>query len=136
MKPRFELTDRQKMVLALRAEGGTFGKIGHILGVCSGRAAQIYKNAIWRKKQIEDLANNPDSMFGLSCRAANILYNNDIKTRPQVVAALETGRLAFPEWKKVRNLGKKTYKEICKWVGKTPVLSVKQRTCPHCGKSW
>lgn len=81
---------------------------------------------------------------GLSTRAINILHNNNLRTKSEVMEAIKSGRLTSKPrpWNDPRpaeyycvqrNYGKKTELELYKWLGLT-LPTKKTLVCPHCGK--
>jgi hypothetical protein len=63
---------------------------------------------------------------GLSTRARNCLYSSGLRDKQSVLTLLDDKSL-----KKIRNLGKKTYREILHWLG---IEEPPKVLCPHCGK--
>lgn len=83
----------------------------------------------------------------LSPRAWNCLANMGYKnpSKEEVKEAIESGQFLWKkktgqlgeDWEKMRNFGKGTYLEICKWAKATPPTPApKERKCPHCGRSY
>lgn len=70
--------------------------------------------------------NKPDGNVSVS--ASNILYNNNLFTKDQVIAAILNGELSPG---RTRGYGEKRHAEVCRWVS---LPEKKTKHCPHCGK--
>ena len=130
-----KLSLRLTQALLLRGKGFTFSQIGSDLGVSSGRAREIFKKAE-RLKKYHAEGENGCPYYGLSVRAANCLSNVGIMSRDDAKTGILSGNL-HPTKNHTRNLGWKTFKEVCKWAGlKEPKRGRKLILfCPHCGKN-
>jgi hypothetical protein len=125
MKKIGELTQRQRWVKAQREKGKrTFRSIGKELGIGGQRVAQIYHEAVWEAKAQRD---NP--YRGLSRRAANILFYNEIRTRQEIGERWDGKELSL---RVRRGLGVATRNEILRWAGlEEPVKSGGQTLHEH-----
>jgi hypothetical protein len=115
----------------------SFVDIGKHFNVSADRVTRLYRNGLRRETLRFLVQANPDSTAGLSVRAANVLWNMGITSKLSAVQELRHGKLAHPDWKRVRNLGKKTYMEICRWAGQEWFLkraAPPNPVCPHCGR--
>ena len=121
------LKPRQRIAVQLRKQRKTFREMGELMGMGAASARTHYENA----RMI--IRSGPRH---ISVRAANILNNNGLN-ESNVVSAIESGQF-HP--KKTRELGWKTFSEICKCYGisvpeKLQKPIKRPQLCPHCGKS-
>ena len=126
------LGERRTLAYNLRKQGLKYREIGKRMGVCAGRAQRIYSEAECI------LSREPSWCDGLSVRAANCLWSRDIKSREELLAMYNSGRLRPRKRGGVRNFGWKSYREVAKWLGlpepqKAPPKIRVPKTCPHCG---
>jgi hypothetical protein len=127
MKKIGELTQRHQWVKRQRDEGKrTFRAIGKELGIGAQRVAQIYWEAL---SELKAEQNNP--YCGLSTRAANILFYNEIRT-PQGVRELWDGKKL--QVRIGRGLGVATRNEILRWAGIEEPVEAEVKRCPLCGR--
>lgn len=117
-----EAAKRLSLVWHLRkTEGMTFGEIGEVVGTCR-QAAQIrFRNA--ERLISSATSENQPPLYGLSVRASHILscQNQGIMdgieiSKDAIRTAVLSGRLCLG---RLRNCGKKTTKEILKWLNLT-----------------
>ena len=100
------------------------------MNVGAQTARQLYVSVEYR------LNREPHWTDGLSVRAANCLWNINIRSREQALEAYQSGRLK--PLKYPRNYGWKSHKEVAKWLGlpepqkQAPRVYV-PKVCPHCG---
>jgi hypothetical protein len=127
MKKIGELTQRHQWVKRQREEGKrTFRAIGKELGIGGQRVAQIYWEAV---SELKAERNNP--YCGLTTRAANILFYNEIRT-PQAVRELWDGKKLQVEIG--RGLGVATRNEILRWAGIEEPVEAEAKRCRLCGR--
>lgn len=101
------LGERRLKVYQLREEGLSYVEIGRRIGVSPGRARDIRKDAEYILRQ------GPHWTDGLPQRTASLLVNHiGFRSREEVMEVYQNGRLT-----KYRNLGRKAYSEIRKWLG-------------------
>lgn len=100
------LGPRYERALWLREEGVSFQKIGIEIGVTAAQARSLEARA---KRALSE----PDNEFeGLTARARNCLKAEGCKTKEDALQAFREGKLL-----KIPNLGNKSYREICVWLG-------------------
>lgn len=132
LKQRMDATRTQAArVRELRSSGMTFRAIGEAIGVCAGRAAQI-----WNKE--EKRINEKHWTDGLDVRTANCLNNSGATNREEALAL-------FKLWdskqkRKPLNYGRGSHEILAEWLGlPKPEKKTKAKllppVCPHCGGS-
>lgn len=106
-----ELKERNESIVAMRDGGKKFSEIAKVIGISYGRVRQIY---CWRKWRENRPAQWDD---GLSVRASNCLRNANIENREDVKRKVLAGEIWRGGKSHYRNMGWKTYCEICVWAG-------------------
>lgn len=130
-----KLNDRMLAIVRLREfDKLTFKEIGKSIGICGGRASDLYKTAK-RRQEWHAKGESGDPYYGLSTRAINICRGANLLNREQILEAVKDGRLTTKGRPRYRNYGWKTHVEIHKWLGlPEPIKSHRQPVkCPHCG---
>jgi hypothetical protein len=130
-----EIPERLQRVWKMRERGATFISIGKQIGVCCGRARDLYYRAC---RRIEDakLERPWRNLTGSSYHAVRQFLGTgeDALTcqeqREFVVKGIREG--VFHPDKKGFSLGWKSYAEICKVLGVDQLSSIRRR-CPCCG---
>lgn len=125
------LGERRFLAYTLRKEGLEFKEVGKRMNVDAQWARQLYESAERR------LNREPHWMDGLGVRPSNCLWNMNIESREQALEAYNSGRLR-PGKRGPRNYGRKSHKEVAKWLGlpepqKAAPRVYLAKTCPHCG---
>jgi hypothetical protein len=127
MKKIGELTQRHQWVKRQREERKqSFRAIGKELGIGGQRVAQIYQEALSGLK-----AERENPYCGLSRRAANILFYNEIGT-PQELRGLWDGKKLRVRLE--RGLGVATRNEILRWAGIEEPVGAEIKRCRLCGR--
>jgi hypothetical protein len=114
-------------VVLMRAEGRTLEEIGARLALTKQRISQVVKAA----KKFEDVS--AQWGFPFSNRTHRVLDALAIQSKEDALALYRTGHL-YPG--AVWSFGRKSYNEICEWLGVEPLTKrpTKGCNCPHCGK--
>ena len=93
------MTDKEKKIIELRDEGLTFEKIGSEVGLSGQRARQVYRNALRRKRYIDETGFPEDMPASIS----NSLRRAGIRDIHELIEFVERGG----DISKVRKIGKK-----------------------------
>ena len=70
---------------------------------------------------------------GLSRRTVNMLFNLDIYSREEALAAYKSKRI-FPGAARCRNYGWLSHRELASWLGLPEPVQVVCPVCPMCGQ--
>ena len=126
LKPKYmKLNESIDQVNKLRADGLTYRLIGEHLKMSKQRVYQIILAGKQRDTD-RDLWT-----YGLSVRNTNLMNKLGITSNDSARVAVLTGEIAPFRWP---NFGRKSYTDLCKWLGVEPIESKPNANCPHCGK--
>jgi len=117
------LSPTEKKTIMLRdIEKKDFGEIAELVGRSRGYIREIYNRAK-DKVQYHEQGAAEYWFYGLSARARRCLLNFGLKSKEEVVEALNKGRLnpgPKERGSRLGNYGFKTHTEVCEWAGVVP----------------
>ena len=105
------ISERDMFACNMRKNGDAYARIGRYLGVSTGRANKIVKQA--QRRIDEDNANEKPWTYGLSVRSKNILLINGFKCQQDIIEFFKSGG----NMAKLPDCGPVTEKEVMAWMG-------------------
>ena len=121
-----KINDSIDKVNALRADGLTYKGIGHVMNISKQRVFQIMSAS----KRRDDA--NKKWTAGLSVRNTNLMDKLGFQDKETVINAIKNREIAPFKWP---NFGRRSYSDLCSWLGTPQVDPGLGRHCPHCGKT-
>lgn len=124
-KKRTRLADMVPPVILMRAEGRTLQQIAEVLKISKQRVSQI----VYAAKAHEAIQARWG--FPFSVRTDRVLEALAVDCKDKALELYHSGHL-YPG--AVWSFGRKSYNEICEWLGVQPLKKrpTQTRQCPHC----
>lgn len=121
-----KINDSINKINELRLKGYTYKAIGDEMKISKQRVSQI----IGASKKRDD--NNKKWTSGLSTRNVLLMEKLGVQDKSTAILLIETRKIVPFKWP---NFGRKSYHDLCSWLGTQPIDPGLGRHCPHCGKT-